>query len=223
MQPLRKTDIAAQAPKARIVQHNKRRFSIRLEAIYWRSLEQLARRNSLRLGQFIAALADGYRGHNLSSYLRVVSMLEAERALAQATLAANGDSLLTVVQSCPCPGVLLSRARTIIACNDAFGEWLGVGNPSIAGAELTSLLQIRTGRSLNEVWSELMVGRVPLAQANVLLVTPGRANAAQAKLVPLCAGNGGQVYAVMWLTAKGDKPPADKAAAGTEIGKQGES
>jgi len=64
-----------QAPKPRIVQYNNRRYSIRLEPVFWRALETLAERNQMRLGKFIAELEETYQGKNFSSFLRVFSML----------------------------------------------------------------------------------------------------------------------------------------------------
>ena len=79
--------VAAQAPKPRIVQYDRRRYSIRLESVFWKFLEFLAERRGMRLGRYIAGLAGSYRGNNLSSYLRVVCMLEAERKVAESSRA----------------------------------------------------------------------------------------------------------------------------------------
>ena len=61
----------SQSPRPRILQFNKRRYSIRLEPIFWRVLEDLSQRRSMRLGQFVAELEQSYRGRNFSSFLRV--------------------------------------------------------------------------------------------------------------------------------------------------------
>ena len=58
-----------QSPKPRIVQYQNRRFSVRLEPVYWQALERLADRATMRLGQLIARLAAGYPGGNFSSFL----------------------------------------------------------------------------------------------------------------------------------------------------------
>ena len=101
--------VAAQAPKPRVVQHQHRRYSIRLEAVFWKFLDYLAARQGVRLGRYIAGLAASYGGNNLSSYLRVVCMLEAERSVAEAALDPTRDSLLALVRDCPSPGVIISR------------------------------------------------------------------------------------------------------------------
>ncbi|MDX1425937.1 MAG: ribbon-helix-helix domain-containing protein [Kiloniellales bacterium] len=208
--------VAAQAPQPRVVQHRGRRYSIRLETIFWRFLDHLAARHDMRLGRYIAGLAASYAGNNLSSYLRVVCMLEAERRLAKAHLDPRRDSLLALVRDCPSPGVIVSRSRTILGYNTAFAHWLGPGPQVLAGSELTDVLQVRAARPLNEVWADMIDGAQGAVKAHVLRISPGRASAAQATIVPLRAGEADGFYAVMWLEAKRAAGPArsERAAGG---------
>ena len=189
-----------QAPKPRIVQYRNKRYSVRLEPIYWQTLEVLSDRHRKRLGRFVAELAEGYDGPNFSSYLRVFCMLEGEQALARETLGPTHHGLLDVVTYCPNPGVILSRYRTVIAYNSSFGEWLGPADVAVVGAELTTLVQVRTRRSLNDVWQDLVSGREPKAEAKLLFVAPGRVNAAQATILALRSQAYQEFYAVMWLS-----------------------
>lgn len=189
-----------QTPKPRIVQYRNKRYSVRLEPIYWQTLEVLADRHRMRLGRFVAELADNYDGPNFSSFLRVFCMLEGQQALAREVLGPTHHGLLDVVTNCPNPGLILSRYRTVIAYNRAFGEWLGPANVAVIGAELTTLVQVRTRRSLNEVWQDLLSGREPRADAQLLYVAPGRVNAAQATVLALRSHTHQEFYAVMWLS-----------------------
>jgi predicted DNA-binding ribbon-helix-helix protein len=189
-----------QTPKPRIVQYRNKRYSVRLEPIYWQTLEVLADRQRMRLGRFVAELADSYDGPNFSSFLRVFCMLEGEQALARETLGPTHHGLLDVVTNCPNPGLILSRYRTVIAYNNAFGEWLGPANIAVIGAELTTLVQVRTRRSLNDVWQDLVSGREPRTDAKLLYVAPGRVNAAQATILALRSQAHQEFYAVMWLS-----------------------
>jgi predicted DNA-binding ribbon-helix-helix protein len=219
-----KYEVAAQVPRPRIVQHNKRRYSIRLESVFWQFLEFLSERRGIRLGRFVAELADGYRGHNLSSYLRVVCMIEAERGVARAQLDPRRDSLLGLVQACPNPGVVISQTRKIIAYNDGFSEWLGTEGERLAGLDLAAALQVRTNRPLAEVWSDLLAGRRPSFQAQVLHLSAGPVKATQATVVPLRSHGGDtqggdtqggdslggeEFYAVMWLLTAPKSGSAD--------------
>ena len=189
-----------QPPRPRIVQYRNKRYSVRLEPIYWQTLEVLADRQRVRLGRFVAELAENYEGPNFSSYLRVFCMLEGEQALARETLGPTHHGLLDVVTNCPNPGLILSRYRTVIAYNSAFGEWLGPADVAVVGAELTTLVQVRTRRSLNDVWQDLVNGREPKADAKLLYVSPGRVNAAQATILALSSQTYQEFYAVMWLS-----------------------
>lgn len=189
-----------QAPKPRIVQYRNKRYSVRLEPIYWQTLEVLADRERIRLGRFVAELAENYEGPNFSSYLRVFCMLEGEQALARETLGPTHHGLLDVVTNCPNPGLILSRYRTVIAYNSAFGEWLGPADVAVVGAELTTLVQVRTRRSLTDVWQDLVDGREPKTEAKLLYVAPGRVNAAQATILALRSQAYQEFYAVMWLS-----------------------
>ena len=193
--------VGIQAPKPRIVQYNNRRYSIRLEPVFWQALERLAEREGMRLGRFIAELAAPYTGNNFASHLRVISMVESERALARASLLPTQDNILDVVRACASPGLVLSRYRTILAHNDSFVEWLGAPVDSLAGADLTTVIQVRTRRPLNDLWLDMVAGNLASAEANVLHVEPGRVIAAAAKLLGLHPRDGEGFYAVMWLSA----------------------
>ncbi len=193
--------VGIQTPKPRILQYRNRRYSIRLEPVFWQALESLSEREGKRLGRFIAELAARYTGNNFASHLRVISMVESERALAQASLPPTQDNILGVVRACASPGLVLSRYRTILAHNEGFLEWLGVPEERLAGADLTSVIQVRTRRPLNELWLEMVAGNVASAEANVLHVEPGRVIAAAAKLLGLHPRDSEGFYAVMWLSA----------------------
>lgn len=192
---------AWQAPQPRIVQYRNRRYSIRLEPVFWRTLEFLAERHGVRLGRFVGQLAEDYAGPNFASHLRVVCMTETERARAEASLRPSRVNVVDLVLSCPSPGLVLSRYRTILAFNPSFARWLGPGNEPATGADLTSVIQVRPRRPLNEVWLDMIAGKVPSADANVLHVAPGRATAASGRLIALPPQQDDEFYAVMWLSA----------------------
>ena len=208
MVELANTEQNNQSPKPRIVQYQNRRFSVRLEPVYWQALERLADRATMRLGQLIARLAGSYPGGNFSSFLRVYCMLDAERRLAQHQMEPNYSSLLDLVKTCPNPGLILSRYRSIIGFNDAFQSWIGPLETPINGANLTSVIQVRTRSSLNDVWQQMLSGRIQNADARILYVAPGRVNAAQATFVALHAERGDEFYAVMWLNVASNAAPS---------------
>src|SRR3546814_18936644 len=88
----------------------------------------------------------------------------------------------------------------------AFGEWLGPANVAVIGAELTTLVQVRTRRSLNDVWQDLVSGREPRADAKLLYVAPGRVRAAQAMIPPLRSPVQPEFYEVLLLLLQDRRP-----------------
>ena len=194
-----------ESPKPRIVQFRNRRFSVRLEPVFWRALEDLSERAGIRLGQYIANQADRCPGGNFSSFLRVHCMLSHEERIADAALGANYTSLLSVVRAAPVPGLILSRYRSIIGANAAFLEWLGPIDVTITGANLTTVIQVRTRQPLNDVWQRMLDGNEEEADARILYVAPGRVNAAKANFVAIHADQGKEFYAIMWLSAAAAK------------------
>ena len=223
-EPMAQTSLAAigeQAPKPRIVQYRGRRYSIRLEPVFWQALEALAESQGMRLGRFIAERAAHYRGANFASHLRVLCMLDAEQSLARVGLRPSQGNLVDLVMGCTSPGMVLSRQRIILAYNEALEAWLGSGRKPMVGAELTSVMQVRTRRPLNEIWDELLNGRSARAEANVLHVEPGRVVAAAARLLALRSIDDETFYAVLWLAAgprAGTQPAAAQGGAGAKSG-----
>ncbi|RMD64784.1 MAG: hypothetical protein D6826_01650, partial [Alphaproteobacteria bacterium] len=199
-----------QAPRPRIVQYRNRRYSIRLEPVFWNALDRMATRANMRLGRFIATLADNYDGGNFSSHLRTVCMVDGEQTLAQASLRPTRTSLLDVIEAAFTPALLLSRYRTILASNAAFVQWIAPAQRPADGADLTAVIQVRPRRPLNDVWLDLLSGAVTTAEANVLYVTPGRVLAAAARFVALPTPGEETFHAVLWI-APTQRPNAPAA------------
>ncbi len=200
-----------QEPKPRVVQYDNRRFSIRLEPIFWQQLERQAARKNLRLGKYVGELAGAFTGKNFSSYLRVLCMLDSEHDLARASLTSGRTSILDLVLTAFTPGLLISRYRTIIAYNAAFLAWLGRDRRPAAGSELTSVVQLRTRRPLNDIWLDLIAGTIVSAEVNILHVVPGRVLAAPARFVAAPARGEGEFYAVLWISTN-PRPTGELAA-----------
>ena len=204
-------DPRLQEPKPRIVQFNNRRHSIRLEPVFWQALETQAMGRNMRLGRYIGELAEGFEGNNFSSYLRVLSMLDCELKLAQASLRPLRSNILDLVLTAFGPGLLLSRYRTVVAYNSALLDWLGRERRPAAGSDLASVVQVRTRRPLNDIWQDLIAGSIVSADVNVLHVQPGRVLAAPARLVAAPAWDDSAFYAVLWISVTrgpaGERPP----------------
>ncbi len=186
-------------PQPRIVQHNKRRYSVRLENVFWRALERLADSRQLRLGRLVAALAESYSGGNFSSYLRSYCMAEFERGQFARGFAETDDGVLGILAACPAPGMLLSAARVVLAHNAAFSAWLGPGHPPLLQAPLTAHFQLRPGPALTQAAEALSAGAAFTAAIQLVYSAPGRASLSAGRLVALRAAGTGGGGMLIWL------------------------
>jgi predicted DNA-binding ribbon-helix-helix protein len=207
-------NLADQRAESRVLQHDKRRYCLRLEPVFWRVLERFAQRRQLRPGRIVAELEGGAKigpggAANLTSRLRAYLMAEAEAALAAGALGASAANLELLVGAAPAPALVLGPERGIVAANAALGAWLGPGHAPLIGAELTEVFQVRTRRPLNEVWRRLVQGQTAEAEARFLHLAPGRVLAAEGRLVALRRRRGEAFACVVWLTL----PRAAAAAA----------
>jgi predicted DNA-binding ribbon-helix-helix protein len=192
-------DFAGQPQQARVLQHKKRRHSVRLESVFWRSLERAAAERGIRLSRLVAELAANEQGNSLSSYLRSFCMLEAERRLLTENSSAPGGGVADAVASCPNPGFILSHQGVILYHNEALARWLGPDHQHLIGSLLGDVFRVSSQRPLREIWCDLSTGRVASAQLYIVYVLPGRAVAAQARLVPIRASSGDKFNCVAWL------------------------
>lgn len=192
-------NFADQTPKPRVVQHNKKRYSIRLEPVFWRALEHLAEHRKMRLGKFIGQLEDIYQGQNFSSFLRVFCMVEAEKALADSLLRPEQDTIEPLLEASPSPAALLADDMTIVSCNDAFYDWLGEEKLYLEGSSVTKYFQIRTKGNLQEAWRTLMDDSASRLEARILRVVPGRVTTAHARIVRTHGIRKDAAFAVIWI------------------------
>jgi predicted DNA-binding ribbon-helix-helix protein len=194
-------DTVTQQPREpRVVQFAKRRYSIRLEAVFWRYLERCAGERQMRLGRLIGELAEDSSPDNLTSFLRVFCMLDAERRTAARALG-RGSGVFDALAECPLPAVLLSRERTIIALNQALNARLDPARPAHIGEDLAKIFQIRTSEPFVGVWRALINGRIRRARARLVYVAPGRVDTLEATFVALERSRlkESQAYVLAWL------------------------
>jgi predicted DNA-binding ribbon-helix-helix protein len=200
-------DIHWEQSRARIVQHEGKRFSLRLEEAFWQMLERIARRRHMRLGQLVAQLAAHYEGVNFSSYIRVYAQAEAQREIARQDMNLSPFDLVDILRNCPAPGLLIQHNRTIIEVNNALFQWLGKNPPLLRLQNFDHIFEPRVSRPLNETMDLLYDGAVkrtqiqiaytPLATENLPNPTP------RAALATLHGFHNphGAFYCLVWLTA----------------------
>lgn len=180
-------------PQPRIVQHKGRRYALRLEPIFWRQLERVARRRGRRLGYLVAELDEAYEGVNLSSFIRGYCMIEAEKEATHFRLAAGSFDLLDVLKGAPAPALLLSEDRIVLEVNQALLDWIG-GGTVIRQNKFDEFFEPRVLRPLDETIDLMRTGKLKRTQIQV--VYQGRV--VMATLTGLLVGS--IFYCLVWLT-----------------------
>ncbi len=199
--PIFPVNFADQAPKARIVQYNKKRYSIRLEPVFWRALEMVAKDHDLKVGRFIGKLETIYQGPNFSSFLRVFCMVSAERHLAAAEADASKDTLLSIINASPSPAALVALDMTIISSNNSFYNWVGEDKQSLEGSSINKLFQMRTRGLFQDNLKELLSAQIPHIDARIIRMVPGKVITAQARMVRASLPNQKRQHLVIWIAS----------------------
>ncbi|WP_343559923.1 ribbon-helix-helix domain-containing protein [Kiloniella sp. b19] len=213
-------NIADQTPKPRIVQYRKKRYSIRLEPVFWRALERMARERRKKLGQFLIELEEKHEGINFASFLRSYCMLEAEQTAAEHALENREASIAQFLRTSPAPGALIRSDLHIVDGNDAFYQWLGEDQKRIEGVDVTSLFQIRSRAPLQDAWKDLMSGKNEQLDARIIRMVPGRVTTAQARFIKMKSMETAQDYGLLWIVST---PKASLPQRTTPLPAQGKS
>ena len=186
----------------RIVQYQKRRFALRLEAIFWQQLERIAKKRGQRLGQLVAGLDEICQGVNLSSFVRGFCMIEAEMENARYRLVAGGFDLIDVLRGCPAPALLLNDERMILEVNPALQRWVeSVPHTSepLKQQRLEQSFEPRIGRSLDETVEQMREGKLKRAQFQMSYIgDPKVPRNVMATMTSLAVGS--VHYLLIWLT-----------------------
>jgi predicted DNA-binding ribbon-helix-helix protein len=196
-----------QAREPRVVQFGGRRYSVRLEAVFWRVLERLAAGRQMRLGKLIGELASAAQAENLTSFLRVYCMLEIERQAARAVLSSPARGLFEVLGASPAPAAVLSRERTVVAMNKCMVDWLDPRRHMKVGDVFTEIFQVRSTTPFSELWRSMMVGSAGRIKARLIYVVPGRVSTVEATFVYCGRQRDRNAYVAVWLNA-GGRPAA---------------
>jgi len=172
----------------RILQVKGRRYSIRLEPIFWRVLEELASADGVRLNAMVRRIADaeiGSPGGNLTSRLRVHCARALRQRLMGAMLPATHRNLFSIAEVAPTPCLVMSARQEILAANEPFGIWFGADARSVVGHPVARHFRFRSSPVFDEVWAEFSEGRVTPQPVRIISIVSGRVRAANAVLQPI--------------------------------------
>ncbi len=172
----------------RILQVKGRRYSIRLEPIFWRVLEELAGAEGMRLNVLVRRIAEAEAVNptgNLTSRLRVFCARELRQKLLGAMLPATHKNVFSLAEVSPAPCLVISSRQEILAANAPFGSWFGAEGRSIVGHPVARHFRFRSTPVFDEIWGEFGEGRVAPHPARIISIVPGRVRATNAVLQPV--------------------------------------
>lgn len=184
----------------RIVQASGKRFSIKLEAGFWRGLQEAAVERQVRLNHLVSALAEQASPTlNLASRLRVFCLVALRGRLTNATYAATRTSLLAVIESSPAPCMMISAGQVILATNRGFRSWFGPGADQAVGRPVLRDFRFKSRRPLEEIWSDFEQGRMIEEAARMINFAPGRVLATNVTLAPVTLAGKARFVCLVWL------------------------
>lgn len=181
-------DSSSDRPIQRILQVKGRRYSIRLEPIFWRVLEEFASSDRIRLNLLVGRVAEsmptGSDG-NLTSCLRVFCAEQLRRRLMASLLPATQRNVFSIAEVSPAACLVVSARQEILTTNASFSTWFGSEGRAIVGHALGRHFRVRSNPPAEEVWSEFAEGRISPQQVRLISIAPGRVRAANALLQPI--------------------------------------
>jgi predicted DNA-binding ribbon-helix-helix protein len=176
----------------RIVQHQGRRYSLKLDPVIWDRLEELAQDRGLRLNQLIGQVAGSrIEESNLTNELRNFCMTatrerlrDLERELEGRNFTSQGVPIGVIVDACPSPVLAVSRNQVIQRANRAAQHWLGVDESTLVGKPIGNYLQVRCQIPLDKILEEFDNGQHLIFQGRILYLRPGRVVTARVNICP---------------------------------------
>ncbi|MGP1397878.1 MAG: ribbon-helix-helix domain-containing protein [Inquilinaceae bacterium] len=189
------------ALEPRILQSAGRRYSLKLEPVYWAGLEEIARDRKQRLNRLVASLAGELPpGASLASAVRAFCLTEAQRRATEARLAPGGRvPLAAVIDACPSAALVLGEDGTIRRQNEAFIARFGSGDTRFVGRPFRRFFQFRANVPLNKAWQDFYAGTYYRVTGRVVHVARGRVITATGRLHPMPARSPAAFQVVFWF------------------------
>lgn len=159
-------------PKPRILQHNKKRYSLRLEEVFWSQLKSIAQREHKRPGALIAELDRNHKGPNLSSYVRSFCMNDLQRQQLQNSGSGKSINAMDAIKASPASALVLNEDGLIIDTNPALLKWLGDPLPPVINNHFTNLFIPRMSRSFADTLELMQTRNLKRTQMQVVYTRP---------------------------------------------------
>ena len=186
--------------KARVVQWNHKRYSLRLEPVFWQSLQYQAAARSIRLNQLVGQLAASAEGGNLASHLRCFCLSQAERQAAEAHLAPRANDLLALFDQAPKPAIMLSENGAIRRVNGAFSARYEGGEQHFLGQSFLRAFRVQTAEPLSRAWQAFAEGRREPLHGRLVHIVKGRVTSGRLKMHPIGARRPERFNILVWIS-----------------------
>ena len=191
---------ADQPLKPRIIQADHRRYSLKLEPVFWAALEEQAQLQGRRLNHLVAEIArEAGPDANLASQLRMFCLtayqgLQAEREATRQRL-----DLAGLLDSSPIPALLIAPNMMIRRENAAFSQRFGGEGRRFVGRPVQRFFRLQTAMPLVEAWARFARGEVFAVRGRLIHAVPGRVTTAEMRLFPVPGRGAGRFYCVLWI------------------------
>lgn len=199
-----------ESPKPKIFQHEGKRYAVRLEPVFLRTLDILARENNMRTNAFVAGLNQAFDGKNFSSFLRSFCMAEAEKKLSGVDAMSHLQNLHFFMNHSPIPGLILSENQTILFANSAFFDWTGEHNLPTRERPFHELFEVRSKQSIRDLLNRILCGHQEEASLSVTYTGKNLRLGASAVFVPYTndVDHADRIFFITWLkTVPTQRPP----------------
>jgi predicted DNA-binding ribbon-helix-helix protein len=114
----------AQKPVLKVLQHRGSRLAIKLEAIFWSALSDIAKDQKTKTSRVVFDMLSQLQPHqNKTSFLRCLCLDNLRRRQQPMSALANQSfDLMTIIASCPTPVAIMSHMQKLVAINPAFSN-----------------------------------------------------------------------------------------------------
>ena len=163
----------ASRPRQRILQRRHRRFSIRLEEVFWTQLETCAKEENQKLADLVFGVIES-RGEpeNRSSLLRAYCVDWLRKRLFQARLGASQIEIQLILAACPIPCVIITQQRMLAAHNPAFAhEVLGRLVPPDTWKNAENVIRLTLSRPFNSITDSVRASATGYAESELVFAS----------------------------------------------------
>ena len=185
----------SQETSPRIIQYQGKRYNIRLETIYWETLEKMSVQKGCKINELVHNLCqDENCGKNKTAFLRTSATNWLSQSLDRANeqLTLKNTEIGAVLRATSLPALIFSDKQSVSRYNSAFKNWLVENASDIVDY---SKIRISFKRSFAVLLQRLKEGNGSVKSERAAILLPGFVFPVSINLVNLSDyGQDGQVF-----------------------------